>query len=383
MRQTKKLSILHVTSIMDRGGVETWLMHILRRIDRRVFAMDFLTQTTKAGHFDDEIRDLGSRVIPCLYPSRPWAYSANMKRCLQAAGPYDIVHSHLQHYNGFVMRLASAYGVPVRIAHSHNDTSAIDADASLVRKGYLRLSKRWIARFATCKVAASQQAGLSLFDTPGIRNQWSILQYGADLKPFMAPVDRASIRAELGIPIDAFVIGHVGRFAEQKNHQFFVRVAAEIASRDESAHFVLVGDGPLRRSIESQIAQSQLSHRFSLLGVRPDVPRILKAMDAFLFPSLHEGCPLALSEAQAAGLPCFFSDVIAEETDFVPSLVHRLSLGQPSSQWSDAVLSRSRYPGISRAEALKIIEKSAFNIEVALRGIEEVYRTATLVRHAA
>src|SRR5438270_3016745 len=110
------IRILHVVGAMDRGGVETWLMHVLRHIDRRRFVMDFLTQTTNPGQFDEEIRDLGSRVLYCLNPHQPWLYAAGMRRVLAANQPYQIIHSHLHHYSGFVLRLAKSGGVPGRIA---------------------------------------------------------------------------------------------------------------------------------------------------------------------------------------------------------------------------------------------------------------------------
>src|SRR3954453_21935810 len=118
--QEQPIRILHVVGAMNRGGVETWLMHVLRHIDRHRFVMDFLTQSTNPGQFDEEIRDLGSRVLYCLNPHRPWLYAAGMRRVLAANQPYQIIHSHLHHYSGFVLRLAKRAGVPGRIAHSHN-----------------------------------------------------------------------------------------------------------------------------------------------------------------------------------------------------------------------------------------------------------------------
>lgn len=371
---------------MDRGGTETWLMHILRRIDRKVFAMDFLTQTSEPGQFDEEIRDLGSRIIPCLYPSsRPWTYASQMRRVLKRNGPYQIVHSHVHHYNGFVLRLANSSGVPVRIAHSHNDTSPVDAAANFGRRRYLALSRHWISKFASCKIAASRQAALSLFGSPGLHNQWRILPYGVDFEPFRSKVDTASVRAELGIPHGHFVIGHVGRFVEQKNHSFFVRVAEEVVRRDARIHFLLAGDGPLRRSIEQQVTGLNLSGHFSFLGVRSDVPRLmLGGMDAFLFPSLHEGLGLVLVEAQAAGIPCIYSDRIPEEADIVGPLVHRLPLEHSPSDWADAVLAlRSHEKPLNHATAYEAVKNSNFNIETSLCGLEEVYRTSAYVNQAA
>ena len=376
MAAQNRISVLHVVGVMDRGGVETWLMHILRRIDRSAFVFNFLTQTNQAGVFDEEIRDLGSRVIPCLYPSRPWSYGRTLRQILMRER-CDIVHSHVHHYSGFVLRIARSSGVKGRIAHSHLDTSFADEHSSLSRAGYLKLTKTWIARHSSCKLAASEQAAVSLFGKADPTNQWQILPYGADLEPFAAPLDRAAVRKQLGLPEDAFVIGHVGRFVEQKNHAFLLRIAAEAVTRNPRTHFLLAGDGPLRPVIERQAAATGLSAHFTFLGVRPDVPRfMLGAMDAFLFPSLYEGLGLVLVEAQAAGLPCLYSDRIPKEADIVAPLVHRLSLTQTASEWASKILQIGGNRPVEKATALEQVKASPFYIDKALAQLEKVYLSA-------
>lgn len=150
MHSERPIRILHIVGGMNRGGVETWLMHVLRHIDRDRFQMDFLVHTTKPCDFDDEIRALGSQVIPCLHPSRPFVYARNLRRLLREHGPYDVVHSHVHHYSGWTLRIAHQAGVPVRVAHSHSDTFSVQAAAGLVRRGYLRLMRTLIHRHAIC-----------------------------------------------------------------------------------------------------------------------------------------------------------------------------------------------------------------------------------------
>lgn len=370
------LRILHVVGTMDRGGVETWLMHVLRHIDRRRFVMDFLAQTTNPGQFDEEIRDLGSRVLYCLHPHRPWLYAAGMRRVLAANQPYHIIHSHLHHYSGFVLRLAKSAGVPGRIAHSHNDTSPVDASAGWSRRVYLNTTQRWVLRYATVKLAASRQAGLSLFGPHSQQNDWRILPYGAELTPFGAPVNRTAVRAELNLPDDALVVGHVGRFVKQKNHSFLIQIARLAIQRNPKLHFLLVGDGPLRPAVEEQVKQLGLEKKFTFLGVRGDVPRLmLGGMDAFLFPSLHEGLGLVLVEAQASGIPSIYSDDLPEEADVVSPLVHRVSLGESATVWADVLLRVLQPPKcvLDQSDALQIVQRSKFNIDTALRGLESVY----------
>jgi len=203
-----------------------------------------------------------------------------------------------------------------------------------------------------------------------------ILYYGIDLTAFKNFVDPVAVRAELGIPTDAFVVGHVGRFAKQKNHVFLLDIAAEVAKREPRLYLLLVGDGSLRPEIEQKIAQLGLSDRVIFAGVRSDVPQLmLGAMDIFLFPSFYEGLGLVLVEAQAAGLPCIFSDVVPEEADVIKALTRRLSLSNSVSEWAELLLSqRHASTALTYPQAWELVEKSPFNVETSVKQLQKLYQ---------
>jgi glycosyltransferase involved in cell wall biosynthesis len=372
------MRILHVMGRMNRGGIETWLMHVLRSIDRNRFHMDFLVHTTQPSDHDEEIVALGSQVIPCMHPSSPLTYARNFKRIVRESGPYHIVHSHVHHFNGYVLRLAYQAGVPVRIAHSHNDMADVDAKARLKRRLYVLLMAQWISRYATIGLACSENAGRALFRRR-LRNKrpWGTLYYGIDLAPFNGHVSSSHARDELGVGSGTFVVGHVGSFRdEQKNHDFIVQIAAEVARRDSHVRFLLVGDGALRRTIEKRVVEMGLADRVVFAGLRADVPRLMmSAMDAFLLPSLWEGLPLVLLEAQAAGLPCVISDTITEEADVVPQLICRLSPNQAASVWAGAVLDMKAARPLAPSQAKAQMMKSAFTTWKSRKALERLYET--------
>ena len=372
----KPLRVLHVLGIMERGGAETWLMHILRRIDRARYRMDFLVHIPEPGAYDDEIRALGSDLIAVPHTQRPPQYAREFNRVLREHGPYDVVHSHVHHYSGLVLLLAKHAGVPVRIAHSHLDASESEARAGRTRRLYLRLMRHWISAHATDGLAASEQAALDLFGPRWDADpRYRILFCGVDFAPFGAPVCREAVRAECGIPADAFVVGHVGRFTDQKNHDFLLAVAAEMHARQPDTYFLLVGEGELRPAMQERAARLGIADRVIFTGGRADVPRLMRgAMDAFIFPSKYEGLGLALVEAQAAGLPCFFSDVVPTEADIVPELVFRLSLAAPASAWAEVILAeRPIAPRVTQRDALAIVEASPFNVQTSWEQLERVY----------
>ncbi|MCY7382158.1 MAG: glycosyltransferase family 1 protein [Microcoleus sp. CAN_BIN18] len=373
----RPIRILHVVGGMNRGGIETWLMHVLRHIDRDRFHMDFLVHTEKPCPYDDEARTLGSKIIPCLDPSKPWLYARNFKRILSEYGPYDIVHSHVHHFSGYVLYLAKQAGIPVRIAHSHNDTSSAEANAGWLRRSYLTLTEWSIAKFATIGLGCSRNAAASLFGSSYQTDpRWQLLYYGIDLTPFRESVDAVAVRTELDIPVDAFVVGHVGRFDRQKNHEFLLEIAAEIAKREPKMRLLLIGDGSLKLDIEQKAIEMGLGDYVIFAGLRSDIPRLmLGAIDTFVLPSLYEGLGLVLIEAQAADLPCVFSDVVPEEADVIKPLVQRNSLSKSPLVWAETILAarRDTTSDLSQTDALDIVEKSPFNITFGLKKLVEVY----------
>jgi glycosyltransferase involved in cell wall biosynthesis len=307
--------------------------------------------------------------------SEPARYAYNLARLLHTHGPYDIIHSHLHQLNGIVALVGALRGVKVRIAHSHFAISGKQSETSVIANERNRISRLLVRSFATGALACSGSAGSALFGPDwkqGVNRR--VLFCGIDLAPFRAKSNREDVRAELGIPRHSVVVGHAGRFVPQKNHAFFIDVAMQYAHLEPRSHFLLLGDGPLLADMKNRASASPFANRFHFAGPRDDVPALMLAMDCFLFPSHFEGLPLVLIEAQAAGLPCVSSDVIAPETDVCRFLIRRMSLNQSSERWAETISAAIAASTPEQKQiALRTVESSPFNISSAWHELKKYY----------
>lgn len=367
--------VLHVVGSLDRGGVETWLMHVWRRIaggDHGV-QFDFLTESSVPGAFDAEAEALGARVIRCARPRGPFRDTRAIVRALRAHGPFDAVHAHAYHRAGPALTAARRCAVPIRIAHAHNDTRAQRDAAPMRARVRLAAGERAVRRSATAGLACSTLAAEALYGGAWRDDaRWRVLPYQLDLAPFDAPVDRAALRSLLGVPANALLVAHVGRFVPQKNHAHLIRIVAALAEREPRLHLMLIGAGPLEHELRETVARTAIAARTRWLGVRDDVPLLLRAADGFCFPSRFEGLGIALVEAQAAGLPVVTADHLPAEATVVPELVQRVALEAGDDRWLGALERALTTPrAMTRAQALAAVRASDFDLT---RGCERLLR---------
>ena len=376
--------ILHAVGSMERAGIETWLMHLMRRIDRDRYQFDFVVDEGGEGDYDAEIRKLGGEVLP-IVSRRNTSFTTRLRELIKVRGGYDVVHSHLNLFNARVMKAAANENVPVRISHSHTDRTDVMKNASLSRRIANRWFRRSMSKSMTVGLAASDPALRSLFGSSGRHDpRCHVLHCGMDFEPFQrlaiskdASGLRQSIRAELGIPIDAWLLGHVGRFVDVKNHSMMLEVLSRLSNHVDDAHLLLVGSGPLRAAVEARAVELNLVDRLHFAGSRDDVPALLvHAMDAFIFPSRLEGLGIALVEAQAAGLPCVVSDRVPVEADVIDDLITRLPVspdgGELHEKWAMALVG-TRRKRRNQAGACDRVLASPFAIENGLRQLMDIY----------
>lgn len=310
------------------------LMSLYRGVDRAKTQFDFLEFTDGASDFSAEIEELGGRILKCKWSQSPSQFLSTQKAVadlLRDEGPYTAVHSHTLFASGAVLNAARAAGVPVRIAHAHNTS---DAGTGLAERSY-RAAARWlIQRNATARVACSPDAGRYLFGHAFVDNGGIVVPNSVDLERFRPRVSatgepRDSIKKKV-----TFV--SVARFEPVKNHWFLMELADELRARDVGFTMKFVGQGLLQPTIAAEIAEKDLGNWIEMLGLRSDVEEILRDSDALLMPSLWEGLPVTLVEAQATGLPCLVSEAVTRDADLGLGLLEFLPIDSVSA-WADAI----------------------------------------------
>ncbi|MDR6121920.1 glycosyltransferase involved in cell wall biosynthesis [Bacillus sp. SLBN-46] len=363
---SKPIRVLHVVVNMNRGGAETLLMNLYRNIDRSKIQFDFLT--CKEGVFDQEIKELGGTIhrIPYINEVGHFSYIKALNNFFSTYNDYTIVHSHLNRMSGVVVRAAKKFGIRYCISHSHNT----GGEGGVLSKAYKWYSGLFIPYHSDYTFACSEAAAKWLFGSKS--NQAKLLKNGIEPEMFTFSSDiRMRIRQELGID-DQIVFGHVGRFTKQKNHKFLVEIFAEFVKRKPNSILLLCGDGVLRNDIEKRVCELNIQDKVKFLGVRSDINQLLQAFDLFLFPSLHEGLPVTLIEAQAAGIPCLISDEITDEVDLGLGLMKFLNLSS-KDLWA-AELEKMTVEKIQRhTSKINMLRDSGYDIKNTATWLQDFY----------
>ncbi|MFF2483241.1 glycosyltransferase family 1 protein [Paenibacillus sp. NPDC058071] len=333
-----KIKVLHIVGKMHPGGIETLLMNIYRHIDRERYEFHFAVQSPEPAFYDDEIRSLGGTII--VQPPPKNGLSAFRKQLLanmNEHGPYAAVHSHVFGFSGYVLGLAKKLGVPVRIGHSHNTNDS--RGGSVLRVLYRGYMRSLLRKNATHLLGCSRAACESLFGSAcWADNRVSVFPNAISPEPYAKlPLDRSELRRQLGFGAEdeGPLIGHIGRFSEQKNHALLLDTFAVYAAKEPNSTLLLVGEGPLRPSMERRAEQLGITRQVRFLGLRKDIPELLGALDGFVLPSLYEGLGIVLIEAQAAGVPCLISEEVPREADLGLGMIQRLPVSESPQRWGE------------------------------------------------
>ena len=360
------IRVLHVLHSMNRGGAENALMNYYRHIDRSIIQFDFLLTDDGNGAFDKEILSLGGKIyrIPRLTMLGPNRYIQAIKIFFESHPDYTIVHSHTSSKSVIPLAIARSKGVPIRIAHSHNSMSE-GGLRGLIRNLLMPLLRVTANVYYSC----GEQAAVWLYGDHFLKaGKVQIVRNVIEANKFRLNLStRQNIRSKHGILHDTFVIGHVARFNDQKNHKFSIDILKEVLLRRPNSVLLLVGDGELRHDIIDYAQSQGVESHVIMTGVVPNVYDYEQAMDAFILPSFYEGLPLSIVEAQVSGLPCFTTKGTVSSECSVTDLVKYIPLSDGASVWAEEILRSSAIARTDRFEDVKAAGYDAASAAIILQ----------------
>ncbi|MBR3116903.1 MAG: glycosyltransferase family 1 protein [Bacilli bacterium] len=366
----KKKDPIRIAQIMGKwlgGGVESVVMNYYRHIDRNKIQFDFICDDDSTNIPYEEIEKLGGRVILIPPYQKVFKYHKELKKILKE-GNYKIVHSHINTLSVFSLWAAKSAKVPVRIAHSHSTTNKKEKKKNLLKQLFKPFSKL----FATDYFCCSELSGRWLFGNKTYdKGKVFLLNNAIDLNKFKYDSKLGmKKRKELKINKDTLVIGHIGRFVEQKNHRFLIDIFNEIHKKEKDSILLLAGQGPLIDEIKKKVEDLNLNNSVRFLGQRNDANELYQVFDVFLLPSLYEGLPVVGVEAQSSGNLCYLSNDMTKETKVMDSTKF-MSIDQSAEEWCNNIL--KDLINYKKYDTEHEISKYGFNIEKEANNLENKY----------
>lgn len=336
----REIKILHVFGILDRGGAETFVMNMYRNIDREKYQFDFLVHGDQKGDYEKEIKQLGGNIyrIPKFKGFNYFSYKKSLKRFFKNNNDYEYVHSHIMSTAKTISKEAKKQKLKT-ISHSH-ETSTISR--SIVQKIIRRILRVNISKYADIRLSCGKEAGDYFYN----KNDYIIIENGIDFKKYLYKKENKNK-----------VIGHVGSFGSVKNHTFIIEVFRELIKIDDEFKLILVGEGALRKDIEEKVREYDLTKKVKFTGSVNNVEDYLKKMDLFLMPSLHEGFPLVLVEAQASHIDILASSNIPNEIK-MSNFVYFKSLEDNYESWARKIIT------IYEKDKEKLLEDKIYQYDV-------------------
>lgn len=367
----KKIRVLEITHGLAPGGIESFVLNIFENIDREKYEISFALACEGKQFYEDRVLENGGKI----YRTNDLNGIRNIIRhffklikLLKENGPFDVVHSHIDFFNGVNLLAAYIAGVQCRISHSHNTNSAhaSSENTSLFIKLYRFIMRKLINIFSTEKLGCSKDANMYMYGSKNI-NSSKVIYNGIDLDKFNKNCDYKI--ADISIDQSKINFITIGRMCEQKNSLFIVKIMKELLAFNKNIHLYWVGKGPLREKILEEIKVNKLENTITLLNDRSDIPQLLSAMNFMIMPSKWEGLPVTLVESQASNLPCFISDSITKEANM--GLCTSITLGKSEKEWAEIINSY-----IINEDFNNKIDKdklSKFDIKNVVKDMESIY----------
>lgn len=365
-----KIKIFYMVYGLQPGGLQKYSIDLYSNIDRQKYQFDFITLNDDKQFYDNKVYELGGNRIPLKKSGK----KLSIFDIIKLLKKYDIAYFNLSKPSSIMKLplLCKLLGTSNIIIHSHN--SYYDSK-NLADKILIILGRHYSKYIAKYMFACSEDAATWMFGNKVVkRNRYLYIKNGIDSKKYeYNKIIRDTVRNKLFINRDALVIGHIGRFEEQKNHKFLLDIFSELKKLEKNSYLILVGNGSRFADMKSYAKEIGIDKSIYFLGERNDVSDLLQAMDIFVLPSLFEGLPIAGVEAQASGLICFFSSSISRKTDITGN-VRFLNLADGPEIWAKKIYEDRNYKRTSTRD--KIIDKG-FDISETSKKVSDIFDQMT------
>lgn len=369
MAHTSPVRVLNVLGTTNLGGAESRVMELYRVLDRDKVQFDFLVHTDKEGYYSEEIRSLGGRIycVPRFRALNYFAYRKALKRFFEAHHEYVAIQGHMTSTAAIYLPIAKRAGIPMTIAHARS--AGVDKGIKGILTRVLRYPLKYRTDYCfTC----SAEAARTVYGVHWIKKGrvWTIPNAIDTARFRYNEMVRDQMRTALGVS-ERFVIGHVGRFSFMKNHAYLIDIFAELCKICDNAVLFLIGTGELEAGIRDKVKAGGLESKVYFLGTCPDVERYYQAFDYFVFPSVFEGLPGSVAEAQASGLHCLVSDKVTREAALTDLVSYR-SIEEPPVQWALEIM-KNRKKAFQRADMCAVIAGKNFDVRQQAVEMERFY----------
>ena len=359
---TEPIRVAQMMTDMNYGGVEMVVMNYYRHIDRTKVQFDFFALEGSAVPQREEIERLGGRVYIVPKYTHLSAYEKDIIRLFKQ-NQYKIVHSYMNTLSVFSLWGAKKAGVPNRIAHNHSTAGKGETKKNIIKYALRPFAKIYPTKLCAC----SQYAGEWLY---GKSAEFQVFNNAIDLSRYSYdPQKAAAVRKELGLE-DKLVVGHIGRFCYQKNHDFLIDIFNEIHKQRQEAVLLLIGEGELEQDIRNKVKKLGLTDSVCFMGKQKDTSKFYQAMDCFVLPSRYEGLGVVAIEAQACSVPVICSTAVPKDAK-ITSSVKFIGLDESSSNWADCVLDVIKTQ-VKRNEREEV-RKAGYDIEVEAQKLTDFY----------
>lgn len=357
-----KIKILHILSSLDSGGVEKMLWNYYSNIDREKYKFDFIVHGEKIGILEEKIKSFGSNIYHVTPKKESLIKNIKEIGYIIKNGNYDVVHCH-QNFSSFTsLFLAKKYGVPVRICHSHGCQPII----GIKKKIEVAVLRYLNYHFANYYFACGNEAGKWLYEKKWMKNDRCFVMSNAmDVNNFRFDDKiRKEYRDKYNINDEEKVLIHIGRFSNEKNHEFLI----DIIESAPGCKLFLVGDGALRGKIEGEVSKRNLSDKVFFLGTRNDVNNLLSMADILLLPSYNEGLPLVTIEGQCNGINIIVSQFVPRDVMLTDLIVNKDI--ENLSEWISTIEEIDQNNKV-RYEYNNVLQSSEYSIKNAIARYEK------------